>query len=76
MLLDVVYLLVALLILQVLSSGVNLLGANAQLTQALWGATMIAAVAARHLLARWRGRTRAPAEPSPSRSRSVQPEPL
>lgn len=67
---------VALLILQVLSSGVNLLGANAQLTQALWGATMIAAVAARHLLARWRGRARAPAEPSPSRSRRVHPEPL
>ena len=65
---------VALLILQVLSSGVNLLGANAQLTQALWGATMIAAVAARHLLARWRGRARAPAEPSPSRSRRVHPE--
>lgn len=48
---------VALLILQVISSGVNLLGANAHLTQALWGATMIAAMAARHLLARWRGRT-------------------
>ena len=67
---------VALLVLQVLSSGVNLLGANAQLTQALWGATMIAAVAARHLLSRRRGRARAPAEPSPSLSRSVHPEPL
>jgi simple sugar transport system permease protein len=64
---------VALLILQVLSSGVNLLGANVQLTQALWGATMIVAVAARHLLSRWRGRARSPSVPMAT-SQS-QPEP-
>lgn len=47
---------VALLILQVISSGVNLLGVNAQLTQAMWGGTMIAVMAVRHLLPRLRGR--------------------
>lgn len=62
---------VALLILQVISSGVNLLGVNAHLAQALWGATMIAAMAARHLLAHWRtrahtGQRRLAPVPSPS----------
>jgi simple sugar transport system permease protein len=52
---------------------VNLLGANVQLTQALWGATMIVAVAARHLLSRWRGRARSPSVPMAT-SQS-QPEP-
>lgn len=47
---------VALLVLQVIASGVNLLGANAQLTQAMWGATMIVVMAVRHLAARARER--------------------
>ena len=41
---------VALLILQVISSGLNLLGVNPQLTQAMWGATMILVMAARFVL--------------------------
>lgn len=44
---------VALLVLQVISSGVNLLGVNAQLTQAMWGATMIGVMGVRHLMPRW-----------------------
>jgi simple sugar transport system permease protein len=44
----------ALLILQVISSGLNLLGVNPQLTQAMWGATMILVMAARYLLGRSR----------------------
>jgi simple sugar transport system permease protein len=47
---------IALLVLQVISSGVNLLGINAQLTQAMWGATLIAAMAVRHWAARRRPR--------------------
>ncbi len=43
---------IALLILQVISSGLNLLGVNPQLTQATWGATMILVMAVRHLLTR------------------------
>jgi len=45
---------IALLILQVISSGLNLLGVNPQLTQAMWGATMILVMAARFLVARYR----------------------
>lgn len=47
---------VALLVLQVISSGVNLLGVNAQLTQAMWGATMILVMAVRYGADRWRQR--------------------
>ena len=46
---------IALLILQVISSGLNLLGVNPQLTQAMWGATMILVMAARFVLQRNRG---------------------
>jgi len=45
---------IALLILQVISSGLNLTGVNPQLTQAMWGATMILVMAVRFLLARHR----------------------
>jgi simple sugar transport system permease protein len=45
---------IALLILQVISSGLNLLGVNPQLTQAMWGGTMILVMAVRFLLARHR----------------------
>jgi simple sugar transport system permease protein len=45
---------IALLILQVISSGLNLLGVNPQLTQAMWGGTMILVMAVRYLLARHR----------------------
>ncbi len=45
---------IALLILQVISSGLNLLGVNPQLTQAMWGGTMILVMAVRFLLARYR----------------------
>ncbi|WP_265284995.1 ABC transporter permease [Verminephrobacter aporrectodeae] len=51
---------VALLVLQVISSGVNLLGVNAQLTQAMWGATMVGVMAVRYLAER-RREQRAPA---------------
>jgi simple sugar transport system permease protein len=44
----------ALLILQVISSGLNLIGVNTQLTQATWGGTMIAVMAARFAFARYR----------------------
>jgi len=40
----------ALVILQVISSGLNLLGVNPQLTQAMWGTTMVLVMAARYLL--------------------------
>ncbi len=45
---------IALLILQVISSGLNLLGVNPQLTQAMWGTTMILVMGARFLLSRHR----------------------
>ncbi len=44
---------IALLVLQVISSGLNLLGVNTQLTQATWGGTMIAVMLARYLVARY-----------------------
>ena len=43
---------VALLVLQVISSGLNLLGVNTQLTQATWGGTMIVVMVVRYLIAR------------------------
>jgi simple sugar transport system permease protein len=50
---------VALLVLQVISSGVNLLGINAQLTAAMWGATMIVVMFVRQVLPRaWRSAVR------------------
>lgn len=45
---------IALLILQVISSGLNLLGVNTQLTQATWGGTMIGVMVVRYLIARYR----------------------
>lgn len=56
---------VALLVLQVISSGVNLLGVNAQLTQAMWGATMVGVMAVRHLADRRRERLARQAPPAP-----------
>ncbi len=44
---------IALLVLQVISSGLNLLGVNTQLTQATWGGTMIAVMLVRYLIARF-----------------------
>jgi simple sugar transport system permease protein len=44
---------VALVILQVLSSGLNLLGANQHLATAVWGLFLIAVMAARHVAGRW-----------------------
>jgi simple sugar transport system permease protein len=48
----------ALVILQVLSSGLNLLGANQHLSTAIWGLFLIGVMAIRFLLARWRPRSR------------------
>jgi simple sugar transport system permease protein len=42
----------ALLILQVISSGLNLLGVDPQLTQAVWGGTLIAVMAVRYVMTR------------------------
>ena len=47
----------ALVILQVLSSGLNLLGANQHLSTAIWGLFLIAVMILRTLAARWRGRS-------------------
>jgi simple sugar transport system permease protein len=44
---------IALLVLQVISSGLNLLGVNTQLTAATWGGTMIAVMLVRYLIARF-----------------------
>jgi simple sugar transport system permease protein len=44
----------ALVILQVLSSGLNLLGANQHLSTAIWGLFLIAVMVIRFLVARWR----------------------
>lgn len=44
---------IALLVLQVISSGLNLLGVNTQLTQAMWGGTMIVVMVMRYLIARF-----------------------
>ena len=44
---------IALLVLQVISSGLNLLGVNTQLTQATWGGTMILVMLVRYLIARF-----------------------
>ena len=48
----------ALVILQVLSSGLNLLGANQHLSTAIWGLFLIAVMIIRFLVARWRPRAR------------------
>jgi simple sugar transport system permease protein len=45
---------IALMVLQVISSGMNLLGVNPQLTQAMWGLTMIGVMAARYVATRSR----------------------
>jgi simple sugar transport system permease protein len=45
---------IALVILQVLSSGLNLMGANQHLSTAVWGLFLIAVMVVRHLAARWR----------------------
>ena len=44
---------IALLVLQVISSGLNLLGVNTQLTAATWGGTMIVVMVVRYLTARY-----------------------
>ncbi len=44
---------IALLVLQVISSGLNLLGVNTQLTTATWGGTMIVVMIVRYLSARF-----------------------
>lgn len=48
----------ALVILQVLSSGLNLLGANQHLSTAIWGLFLIGVMMIRFLAARWRPRPR------------------
>ena len=48
----------ALVILQVLSSGLNLLGANQHLSTAIWGLFLLAVMIVRFLVARWRPRPR------------------
>jgi ribose/xylose/arabinose/galactoside ABC-type transport system permease subunit len=45
---------VSLVLLQVLSSGLNLLGANQHLSTATWGLFLIAVTIARSLAAQWR----------------------
>ncbi|MCU0911450.1 MAG: ABC transporter permease [Rhodobacteraceae bacterium] len=49
---------VALMILQALSSGLNLIGANQHLSTAVWGLFLIAVMALRYAAFRWRGRQR------------------
>ena len=44
---------IALLVLQVISSGLNLLGVNTQLTAATWGGTMIVVMIVRYTIARF-----------------------
>ena len=46
----------ALVLLQVIATGFNLLGFSPQLTEAMWGATMILALVAAPLRARWENR--------------------
>ncbi|MGP9805408.1 ABC transporter permease [Paracoccus sp. NSM] len=46
----------ALVILQVIGSGLNLIGTNQHLATALWGAILIAVMVARHLWGRWAAR--------------------
>jgi simple sugar transport system permease protein len=53
----VVPVVIALVILQVLSSGLNLLGANQHLSTAVWGLFLIAVMIIRTLARRWRGHT-------------------
>lgn len=50
----VIPVLLALIILQIMSSGLNLLGANQHLATAVWGLFLIAVMALRTLWARWR----------------------
>jgi simple sugar transport system permease protein len=50
----VVPVVIALVILQVLSSGLNLLGANQHLSTAVWGLFLIAVMIIRTLARRWR----------------------
>ena len=45
---------IALVILQVLSSGLNLLGANQHLSTAVWGLVLIAVMVFRFIGQRWR----------------------
>jgi simple sugar transport system permease protein len=47
---------IALMILQALSSGLNLIGANQHLSTAVWGLFLIAVMALRYVAFRWRGR--------------------
>ncbi len=49
---------VALIVLQLLSSGLNLLGANQHLATALWGVLMIVVMAARGLFSSYFGSLR------------------
>jgi simple sugar transport system permease protein len=49
---------IALVILQVLSSGLNLLGANQHLSTAIWGLFLLGVMMIRFLVARWRPRPR------------------
>ncbi len=51
-------LLIALAILQTISSGFNLLGLSQQLTLALWGLTLVAVMAAKRLAVVWSTRPR------------------
>ena len=55
--------LVALMILQAMSSGLNLLGANQHLATAMWGIFLIAVMVLRHLWSRARGPERRKVEP-------------
>ncbi len=48
---------IALMILQILSSGLNLLGANQHLSTAVWGLFLIAVMTIRTLAGRWRGQS-------------------
>lgn len=62
---------IALLVLQVISSGLNLLGVNTQLTQATWGGTMIVVMLVRYLSARFA--TSRPGRSAVKSTRSVTP---
>lgn len=59
----------ALLLLQVIATGFNLLGFSPHLTEAIWGATMILALIITHLRQRWENR--AAASDSPPTDRSI-----
>ena len=61
----VVPVVVALAILQVLSSGLNLVGANQHLATAVWGLFLIGVMGLRWALGRWTGRRRKPGARAP-----------